>query len=100
MIYFQRGKNLGLSIPLTLIQLLLSPSCEAERKEYARQSRASEEVMRVRVAEVKDMVHEEQISKKEIASGDYLPKHAPQDTANVLITTHTCIAVPCTKGDL
>ena len=27
--------------------------------------------MRVRVAEVKDMVHEEQISKKEIASGDY-----------------------------
>ena len=51
--------------------LLFSPSCEAERKEYARQSRASEEVMRVRVAEVKDMVHEEQISKKEIASGDY-----------------------------
>lgn len=51
--------------------LLFSSSGEAERKEYARQSRASEEVMRVRVAEVRDMVHEEQISKKEIASGDY-----------------------------
>ena len=41
----------------------------AERKEYARQSRASEDVMRERVEEVKDIVHEEQISKKEIANG-------------------------------
>ncbi|CAI8019908.1 Coiled-coil domain-containing protein 153 [Geodia barretti] len=39
----------------------------AERKEYARQSRASEEVMRERVQEVREMVHEEQISKKDIA---------------------------------
>ena len=42
----------------------------AERKEYARQSRASEEVMRERVQEVREMVHEEQISKKDIAEGN------------------------------
>ena len=46
--------------------------CVAERKEYARQSRASEEVMRERVEEVKEMVHEEQISKREIANGSIL----------------------------
>jgi septal ring factor EnvC (AmiA/AmiB activator) len=39
----------------------------AERKEYARQSRASEEVMRERVQEVREIVHEEQINKKDIA---------------------------------
>ena len=44
--------------------------CVAERKEYARQSRASEEVMRERVSEVRDMVQEEQISKREIANGN------------------------------
>jgi hypothetical protein len=42
----------------------------AERKEYARQSRASEEVMRERVQEVREIVHEEQINKKDIAEGN------------------------------
>ena len=43
---------------------------QAERKEYARQSRAGEDVMRERVEEVREMVHEEQVSKKEIANGN------------------------------
>ena len=42
----------------------------AERKEYARQSRASEDVMRERVEEVREIVHEEQISKKDISDGN------------------------------
>ena len=51
--------------------------CQAECKEYARQSRASEEVMRGRVEEVRDMVHEEELSKKEIASGNcaFMQRH-------------------------
>ena len=42
----------------------------AERKEYARQSRASEEVMRDRVMEIKEVVEEEKVSKREITTGE------------------------------
>ena len=42
----------------------------AERKEYARQSRASEEVMRDRVMEIKEVVEEEKVSKREITNGE------------------------------
>ena len=46
------------------------PLISAERKEYARQSRASEEVMRDRVLEIKEVVEEEKVSKREITNGE------------------------------
>ena len=44
-------------------------SYPAERQEYARRSRASEEVMRDRMVEAKSMIDEEKISKKELSYG-------------------------------
>ena len=41
----------------------------AERQEYARRSRASEEVMRDQMQEAKTMVEEERVTKREITFG-------------------------------
>ena len=47
----------------------LSSSYAAERQEYARRSRASEEVMRDRMLEARELVEEEKIVKRELTSG-------------------------------
>ncbi len=45
----------------------------AERHEYARRSRASEEVMRDRMSESKSLLDEERLSKKELSYGQFDP---------------------------
>ncbi len=47
----------------------LLPYRAAERHEYARRSRASEEVMRDRMTEAKSLVDEEKLSKRELSFG-------------------------------
>ena len=47
----------------------LPSSFAAERQEYARRSRASEEVMRDRMLEARELVEEEKIVKRELTSG-------------------------------
>ena len=58
---------------LTLSQLLSETAFlsihTAERQEYARRSRASEEVMREKMMEARSMVDEEKLTKKELSSG-------------------------------
>lgn len=43
----------------------------AERQEYARRSRASEEVMRDQMMEAKSKVDEEKVMKRELTYGEY-----------------------------
>jgi len=44
----------------------------AERQQYARRSRASEEVMRDRMQEARQLVEEEKITKRELSYGVYV----------------------------
>ena len=44
----------------------------AERQEYARRSRASEEVMRDQMQEAKTMVEEERVTKRELTYGLFI----------------------------